>query len=132
MAREQARGVYVSAISTTARHRALIGRTLSASDDQTVGKGGPDVRSGAQPRRTEQTSAAIRPWWGAHPAIRLQRNHRGVMPSDVMSLERVGPSISLSDDAVRSAVVADRDRGGWTWLAVPKRSQKVAEARARI
>ncbi|MCU1275661.1 MAG: hypothetical protein JWO48_3092, partial [Bryobacterales bacterium] len=120
--REQLRGVWVSGnFYDLLGIKPLIGRALSASDDQTVGQGGP-----AGP-----VAVISRAYWqrrfGGDPAV-VGRAIRlfdssvtivGVMPSEVMSLEP-GRPIDMAVPMMLSDPVSLRDRGAW-WLDVVAR-----------
>jgi predicted permease len=132
--RELARGVWVSGnFYETLGVRPVLGRTLTASDDQTPGKGGPDgpvaVISYAYWQRR----------FGADPAIvgrviqLFQHNVTivGVMPSEIMSLEP-GSQVDLAVPMMLSDPLKMRDRTS-LWLFVVgrlKRSVSAEQARA--
>jgi predicted permease len=120
--REQVRGLWVSGnFYDLLGVKPLIGRALSASDDQTVGKGGPDG----------EVAVISRAYWqqrfSGDPAI-VGRAIRlfdqsvtivGVLPSEVMSLEP-GRPIDMAVPMMLSDPVTLRDRGAW-WLDVVAR-----------
>jgi predicted permease len=116
-AREQTRGVWVSGnFYQLLGIKPVIGRTLSASDDQTVGKGGPEGPVAVI------SSAYWKERFGADPkvvgrAIRLYDSSVtivGVMPSDVMSLAP-GTPIDIAIPMMLSDPQRLRDRSSW-WL----------------
>ncbi len=133
-AREQLRGVWVSGnFYTMLGVRPIVGRTLSAADDATPGKGGPDgavaVISYAywQQRLGGDRAVVGRVLRMAEQSVTVV----GVMPSEVMSLEPGRPidiavPMALSDPAML------RERGSW-WLDVVARLKagvRVEQARA--
>jgi predicted permease len=120
--REQTRGVWVSGnFYDLLGVRPLIGRTLSASDDQTVGKGGQDgpvcvisntywkERFGGDP---SVVGRAIRMYDSTVTIV-------GIMPSDVMSLEP-GRPVDIAVPMMLSDPRRLRDRSSW-WLEVVAR-----------
>ncbi|HLK66361.1 MAG TPA: ABC transporter permease [Bryobacteraceae bacterium] len=131
--REQVRGVYVSGnFYSMLAIKPLMGRALSAADDQTVGKGGPDGPVAVISR------AFWRQRFGGNPAvlgttIRLFDSTAtivGIMPSEVMSLEP-GRPIDIAVPMMLSDPASLRDRGAW-WLDVVARLKPGIQAeRAR-
>src|SRR5262249_49515133 len=112
----------------------LLGRTLSASDDQVVGKGGPDgavaVISGAYWKERFGGDRNV-----VGRAIRLFDSTVsivGVMPSDVMSLEP-GRPIDIAVPMMLSDPQMLRNRSSW-WLdeVVARLRPGVAMAQVRI
>jgi len=121
-AREQIPGVWVSGnFYNLLGIRPLIGRALAASDDQTVGQGGPDG----------PVAVISRAYWqqrfSGDPAvvgrtIRLSDRSAtivGVMPSEVMSLEP-GRPFDVAVPMMLSDPGTLRDRAAW-WLDVVAR-----------
>jgi predicted permease len=120
--REQVRGVWVSGnFYNLLGVKPLIGRALSASDDQTVGKGGPEGPVAVISRAYWQQRFSGDPATLGR-AIRLfDRSVTivGVLPSEVMSLEP-GLPIDMAVPMMLSDPVTLRDRGAW-WLDVVAR-----------
>jgi predicted permease len=133
-AREQARGVWVSGNFYQLLGVApILGRTLAATDDQILGRGGPDGGVAVISRSFWQQRFA------ADPAIVGRAVHLfdhavtvvGVMPSEIMSLEPGRPidiavPMALSDPAMM------RDRTS-LWLEVVARVKpavRIEQARA--
>uniref|UniRef100_Q01NG5 Permease n=1 Tax=Solibacter usitatus (strain Ellin6076) TaxID=234267 RepID=Q01NG5_SOLUE len=116
--REQVRGVWVSGnFYSLLGVKPLLGRALSPSDDETVGRGGPDG----------PVAVISRAYWlqrfGGDPGV-IGRNLGdttivGVMPSEVMSLEP-GRPIDIAVPMALSDPVMLRERGSW-WLDVVAR-----------
>lgn len=132
--REQLRGVWVSGnFYNLLGVKALMGRSLSASDDQTVGKGGPDGPV------CVISNAYWKERFGGDPGV-IGRGIRmydstvtivGIMPSDVMSLEP-GRPIDIAVPMMLSDPQRLRDRSTW-WLDVVARLRPgVSPAQARI
>ena len=131
--REQIRGVWVTGnLYDVLGVRPLMGRALSASDDQVVGKGGPD---GAV---CVISNAYWKERFGGNPKV-VGRSIRlidstvtivGIMPSDVMSLEP-GRPIDIAVPMMLSDPRRLRDRSSW-WLDVVARLRPgVSAAQAR-
>ena len=132
--REQVRGLWVSGSFYDLLGVApVLGRTLSRSDDQTIGVGGPD---GAVAVISE---AYWQQRFGRDPAV-IGRTVRmadadltlvGVMPTAGMSLEP-GRAIDIAVPMMLSSPATLRDRGDW-WLDVVARLRPgvaVEQARA--
>ncbi|MCU1259615.1 MAG: hypothetical protein JWO80_2500 [Bryobacterales bacterium] len=120
--RELAQGVWVSGnFYQLLGVKPLIGRTLSGSDDQTPGKGGPDgavaVISHAYWQRRFGGDTAV-----VGRTIRMFEHTVtivGVMPPEFMSLEP-GRPIDIAAPMMLSNPVMLRERGSW-WLEVVAR-----------
>jgi len=120
--REQVRGVWVSGnFYQMLGIRPLLGRTLTSSDDRTVGRGGADgpvaVISRAYWRQRFGGDAAV-----VGRTIRLFEHSVtivGVMPSEVMSLDP-GRPIDIAVPMMMSDPAMLRERGSW-WLDVVAR-----------
>ncbi len=132
--REQTRGVWVSGnFYDVLGVKPLIGRTLSASDDLTVGRGGADgpvaVISRAYWQRRFSGDAAV-----VGRAVRLFEQSItivGVMPTEVMSLDP-GRPIDIAVPIMLSDPATLRARGGW-WMDIVARLHpgvRVEQARA--
>ena len=131
--REQLQGVYVSGnLYTLLGIKPLLGRSLTASDDQTVGQGGPDG----------PVVVISRAFWqrrfGSNPAVVGKTIHIsdatativGIMPSEVMSPER-GQPVDIAAPMMLSDPTMLRERGSW-WLDVIARLKPgVPSQRAR-
>ena len=117
--REQVQGVYVSGnFYNLLGIKPLLGRSLAATDDQTVGKGGPDG----------PTAVISQTFWhrrfGGNPAvvgktIRLFDSTAtiiGIMPSEVMSPEP-GRPVDIAVPMMLSDPTMLRERGSW-WLDI--------------
>jgi predicted permease len=134
--RELVRGVWVSGnFYETLGVRALIGRTLTARDDQTVGKGGPDGAAAVISHAFWQQR------FGGDPtvvgrAVQLFEHSVtivGVLPTEIMSLEPGRPvdiaiPMMLSDPAIM------RDRSS-LWLTAVGRLKpgvRAEQARAEV
>src|SRR5215470_14304526 len=133
--REQIRGVWVSGnFYDVLGVRPLIGRALSASDDQTVGRGGPDGPVAVI------SSAYWKERFGGDPRVvgRVIRLYDstvaivGVMPSDVMSLAP-GTPIDIAVPMMLSDPQRLRNRSSW-WLdeVVARLRPGVAMAQAQM
>ncbi len=132
--REQVRGLWVSGnFYDLLGVKPLIGRTLSASDDRTVGRGGPDgpvavISSAYWQQRFSGDPAVV------GRAVRMfdySVTIIGVMPSEVMSMEP-GRPIDVALPMILSDPATLRDRGAW-WLDVVARLKpgvNVEQARA--
>jgi predicted permease len=132
--REQVRGVWVSGnFYDLLGIKPLIGRALSASDDNTVGRGRPDgpvavISSAYWQQRFSGDPAVV------GRALRMfdySVTIVGVMPSDLMSLEP-GRPIDIAVPVMLSDPATLRDRGAW-WLDVVARLKpgvSMAQARA--
>ncbi len=127
--REQARGVWVSGnFYETLGVAPMIGRTLAASDDQTLGIGGPD---GA-------VAVISRAYWqqrfGGDPAVVGRAVHMfehtvtivGVMPSEIMSTEP-GRPIDIAVPMMLSDPVKLRDRVS-LWMEIVARLKPAVRA----
>ena len=131
--REQVRGVWVSGnFYDLLGVKPVIGRTLSASDDQTPGKGGPDGPV------CVISNAYWKERFGGDPNVVGRRIRMydstvtiiGIMPSDVMSLEP-GRPIDIAVPMMLSDPRRLRDRSSW-WLDVVARLRPgVSAAQAR-
>ncbi|MBI1790530.1 MAG: ABC transporter permease [Acidobacteria bacterium] len=132
--RELARGLWVSGnLYQTLGVRPLIGRTLTASDDQTPGKGGPDgavaVISRAYWQRRFGGDLAVvgRTIYLFEHAVTIV----GVMPTETISLEP-GRPIDIAVPMMLSDPVKLRDRTA-LWLLIVARlkpSVRMEQARA--
>ena len=118
--REQVRGVWVSGnFYSLLGVKPLLGRALSPSDDQTIGRGGPDgpvaviSRAYWLQRFGGDLGVVGRRLGGSNTTI------IGVMPSEVMSLEP-GRPIDIAVPMALSDPVMLRERGSW-WLDVVAR-----------
>ena len=132
--REQVQGVYLSGnFYEMLGVKPLMGRALSSSDDQVIGKGGADgpvaVISRAYWSRRFGGDARV-----LGRAIRMFDQTVtivGIMPSDVMSLEP-GRPIDIAVPMMLSDAASLRDKGAW-WLDVvarPKPGVTAEHARA--
>ena len=120
--RELARGVWVSGnFYELLGVRPLIGRTLSITDDETIGSGGPDGPVAVI------SSVYWRQRFGGDPSV-LGRTIQmfehtltivGVMPAEAMSLEP-GRPIDIAAPMMLSDPVSLKQRGAW-WLNVVAR-----------
>ncbi|SPE26075.1 conserved membrane hypothetical protein [Candidatus Sulfopaludibacter sp. SbA3] len=131
--REQARGLWVSGnFYSLLGVKPILGRTLSAADDRSVGQGGLDG----------PVAVISRAYWqhrfGGDPRIVGRTIHLfdssvtivGVMPSEVMSLEP-GLPIDIAAPMMLSDPETLRNRGSW-WLEVVARLKPgVAPQQAR-
>ncbi len=132
--REQLSGVWVSGnFYDLLGVKAVAGRALSASDDQVVGKGGPDGPV------VVISQAFWQQHFGGNPGAVGRAIHFfdttativGVMPSDAMSVEP-GRQIDIAAPMMLSDPVMLRERGSW-WLDILARLKpgtSAAQARA--
>ncbi|MEX2261045.1 MAG: ABC transporter permease [Bryobacteraceae bacterium] len=127
--RELARGVWVSGNFYEALGvRPLIGRTLTASDDQTPGKGGPDGPVAVISRASWQQR------FGGDPAVVGRTIYLyehavtivGVMPTETMSLEP-GRPVEIAVPMMLSNPAMLRDRTS-AWLQVVGRLKPAVRA----
>jgi predicted permease len=131
--REQARGVWVSGnFYEMLGVQPLIGRTLTAADDQIPGRGGPDGG----------VAVISRTYWqqrfGADPAVigrtAYMYGHAvtivGVMPSEIMSLEP-GRAVDIAVPMMLSDPVKMRDRNALWLFAVGRLRPGVSSEQAR-
>jgi predicted permease len=120
--REQVRGLWASGnFYELLGVRPVIGRTLAASDDQTVGKGGPDG----------PVAVISRSYWeqrfGGDPAVigrAVPMGEQtvtivGVMPNEAMSVDP-GRRFDMAAPMMLSDPVVLRQRGAW-WLDIVAR-----------
>ena len=131
--REQINGMWLSGnFYQLLGVRPLIGRTLSASDDQTVGKGGPDG----------PVAVISRAYWqrrfGGDRTIVGRKIHMsehivtiiGVMPDGGMSLEP-GRTVDMAAPMMLSDPVMLREKGSWWMSVVARLKPGVPPERAR-
>jgi predicted permease len=132
--REQARGLWVSGnLYQLLGVRPLIGRALSASDDQTPGKGGTDG----------PVAVISHAYWqqrfGGDPGVVGRKIHMfehtvtivGVMRPEFMSLEP-GRPIDIAAPMMLSDPMTLRDRGSWWLYIVARLKPGVAAEQARV
>ncbi len=131
--RESARGIFVSGnFYNLLGVQPLIGRSLTAADDQTVGKGGPDGPVAVISYSYWQARFAGDPRVLGRVIRESARTVTivGVMPNEVMSIEP-GRPIDIALPMMLSDPTTLRDRGAWWLDAVARLKPGVSAEQAR-